>query len=62
MGISPDYIIEVREDVLDEEDGPMLTHGLKGLHKSKIVLPKSIELRPRKEYLDWRYQKFKKAI
>ena len=62
LGVSPDYIIEVRKDVLDEEDGPMLKHGLKGLHKCKIILPKSIELRPRKEFLDWRYQKFKKAI
>ena len=62
LGISPDYIVEVRNDVLEEDDGPMLTHGLKGLHKSKIILPKSIELQPRKEYLDWRYQKFRKAI
>jgi putative restriction endonuclease len=62
IGISPDYIIEVRKDVLDEEDRPMLKHGLKGLHQSKIILPKSIDLHPKKEYLDWRYQKFKKAI
>jgi putative restriction endonuclease len=52
MAISPDYIIEIRNDVLEEKDGPMLKHGLKGLHKSKIVLPKSTDLRPKREYLD----------
>jgi putative restriction endonuclease len=28
MGIRPDYLIEVRKDVLEEEDGPVLLHGL----------------------------------
>jgi putative restriction endonuclease len=34
LGVTPDYIIHVREDVLEEEDGPVLQHGLKGLHKT----------------------------
>ena len=33
IGVTPDYIIQVREDILEEEDGPVLQHGLKGLHK-----------------------------
>lgn len=62
IGINPDFIIELREDILEEEDGPMLQHGLKDLHKSRIILPTSKSLWPDKIFLDWRYQKFKKAI
>src|SRR5215472_17437411 len=29
LGVRPDYIVEIRKDVLDEHDGPMLHHGLK---------------------------------
>ena len=32
IGIRPDYVIEVREYVLREEDGPMLKYGLQALH------------------------------
>jgi len=59
IGITPEYKIEVRKDILKEEDGPMLQHGLKGLHNSKLFLPKhKIDL-PNKDFLDFRYQKFK---
>ena len=61
LGINPDYIIQVRRDVLDEDDGPMLLHGLKGLHNSHIVLPSSKVNWPKQEYLERRYQKFRDA-
>ena len=32
LGVSPDYVVEVRLDVLQEVDGPMLKHGLQGFH------------------------------
>jgi hypothetical protein len=32
IGVPPDYDVEVRFDVLEEQDGPMLEHGLKGFH------------------------------
>jgi putative restriction endonuclease len=62
IGISPDYVIELRKDILNEDDGPMLQHGLKELHQTKIILPISKNLWPDRDFLDWRYQKFKKAI
>jgi putative restriction endonuclease len=62
IGISPDYIVNVRQDILDEDDGPMLLHGLKGLHGSNIILPSSEHFYPNKEFLDRRFQKFKKAM
>lgn len=61
IGVTPDYIIHVREDILEEEDGPVLQHGLKGLHRTKIILPVSKDKYPNKDALDWRYSRFTKA-
>lgn len=61
IGITPDYSVEVRQDVLNEEDGPMLQHGLKGLHSSKIYLPRHKKDYPDKNFLDIRYQRFRDA-
>lgn len=58
LGIRPDYVIEVREDVLKEVDGPMLKYGLQALHKSELFLPTRIDDRPSKDALDRRYQSF----
>lgn len=62
LGVRPDYSIEVRQDILREHDGPMLQHGLKGLHEKRIVLPMKKIQRPDPELLDQRYMKFKKAV
>jgi putative restriction endonuclease len=61
LGITPDYRVEVRTDILDETDGPMLQHGMKDLHKVKIVLPRDKVAWPDRDLLDWRYQKFQSA-
>lgn len=59
IGIRPDYVVEVRRDVLEEEDGPMLLHGLKGMHDTRIELPrKSIE-KPDPALLERRYDEFR---
>jgi putative restriction endonuclease len=58
LGIRPDYTIHVRQDILDENDGPMLTHGLKGMKDKKIVVPGSMKKRPDRELLEVRYQRF----
>ena len=62
IGITPDYAIEVRQDILEEEDGPMLQHGLKELHSQRIILPGSKNNWPDQELLDKRYQQFKQVI
>ncbi|PKN67813.1 MAG: HNH endonuclease [Deltaproteobacteria bacterium HGW-Deltaproteobacteria-15] len=59
LGIRPDCIIEVRKDVLEEKDGPMLLHGLQGLHLQRILIPSSSEMRPNPDLLDRRYQRFR---
>jgi putative restriction endonuclease len=61
IGVTPDYIIQVRDDVLEEEDGPVLQHGLKELHNSKLILPALKGHYPSKDALDWRYSRFTRA-
>lgn len=61
LGVTPDYVIQVRRDVLRETDGPLLVHGLQELHGAKLVLPVREEHWPAKESLEWRYQRFRKA-
>ena len=57
--IRPDYVIEVREDVLEEKDGPMLIHGLQGMHSTKIVVPRSAQLAPDRNLLEQRFVQFR---
>ncbi len=61
IGVTPDYVIQVRADILEEEDGPVLQHGLKGLHKSTLILPSSKSHYPSREALEWRYSRFTRA-
>lgn len=61
LGIRPDYVIEIREDVLSEIDGPTLLHALQGLHSSKLVLPRSRPAWPAHDLLEERYERFRAA-
>jgi len=58
LGIRPDYVIEVRQDVLREVDGPMLKYGLQAMHHSSLLLPTRPGDRPSQEALDRRYRSF----
>lgn len=61
LGVDPDYEIHLRQDVLEEHDGPMLKHGLQELHGSNLVLPDRKADCPKKEYLEVRFSEFKAA-
>lgn len=61
IAIRPDLTVEVRRDILDEQDGPMLIHGIKGFHGRPIVLPRRAEQRPDRERLEERYEEFRRA-
>ncbi len=61
LGITPDYRVEIRRDLLEEHDGPMLQHGLKEMHESRIILPHNREHWPDRDALNVRYQRFKLA-
>jgi putative restriction endonuclease len=62
LGVRPDYLIEVRRDILKEHDGPMLKHGLKELHQKRIILPTKKIQQPDPELLDQRYVMFKEVV
>ena len=60
-GISPDYVIHVRDDVLNEHDGPMLQHGLQGFEQKPLLLPRRQDERPDRGFLEERFDEFKRA-
>jgi putative restriction endonuclease len=61
LGIRPDFIVEVRTDILREKDGPMLLHGLQGFQGTTILRPDSRALWPRADFLAERYEEFRRA-
>lgn len=61
VGVRPDLVVEVREDVLHEVDGPMLRHGLQALEGQRLLVPRSRSLRPDPDRLDERYAEFRRA-
>jgi len=58
IGISPDYKVKVRKDILEEIDGPMLRYGLQSLDNSKLILPRNQRDYPDRERLDRRFGEF----
>gem|GEM_PF-1047423 len=61
IGIDPDARVHVREDILQEKDGPMLKHGLQEMAGSSLVLPRSVDLRPNRDFLAERFELFRAA-
>ncbi|WP_253182777.1 HNH endonuclease [Arthrobacter sp. SW1] len=62
LGIRPDFIVEVREDILKEVDGPMLKHGIQGRHGERLMeLPRNRREHPRKDLLEQAYERFRTA-
>lgn len=61
LTVRPDYVIEVRRSLMDEEDGPMLLHGLKEMHHQPIALPRAAVHRPDIHRLEERYEAFLRA-
>ncbi|WP_231912525.1 HNH endonuclease [Rhodococcus sp. EPR-157] len=62
LGVSPDYIVKIRADLLDEIDGPMLQYGLKERHDQKLmVLPSVRAQRPDRDLLSISYERFRSA-
>lgn len=61
LGISPDYRVHIREDILAEVDGPMLQHGIKEMENREIKLPRQAAHRPNQEFLAERFEGFRAA-
>ena len=61
FAIRPDFVIEVRQSILDEHDGPMLLVGLQEIHEQRIFLPRRPVDRPDQARLERRYAEFLQA-
>jgi len=60
VGLRPNYVLEVRRDLLDETDGPTLA-GIQSLHGTKILLPVATDQYPDLALLIVRYEMFLKG-
>ena len=58
VGVRADYVIQVRDDVLLEVDGPMLKHGIQAVHDLPLELPSRIADRPDRTLLAQRFAVF----
>ncbi len=59
LGVEPDTCrVRVRRDLLDEEDGPMLKHGLQALEGVRIQVPHRVGDRPDPQLLAVHWREF----
>ena len=62
LGVRPDYVVEIRADLLHEIDGPMLQYGLKERHNQRLmIIPSSRSDRPDQSLLEQTYERFRSA-
>ena len=61
IGIRPDLVVEVRADVREEIDGPMLEHGLQDMAGRTIRVPRRPDQQPNPEFLAERFELFRQA-
>ena len=59
--MTPGYVVQVRPDLLREEDGPTLVHGIQALHGARIAVPRKAGLQPDPHFLARRYDDFRRA-
>ena len=61
IGIRPDYLVQVRGDVLTEQDGPTLQYALQALHGERLQLPSEQRAWPDPDLLSARFERFEAA-
>jgi putative restriction endonuclease len=61
LGVDPERLVHVRLDILEEQDGPMLRHGLQEMQGVELRVPRSRDLQPRRAYLEERFAQFQAA-
>lgn len=60
LGVRPDYVVEIRKDLLHEIDGPMLRYGLQERHGERLMaLPTSRSEQPDRALLEVAYADFR---
>lgn len=58
IGIDSEFLVHVREDILEEVDGPMLQHGIKEMNHTSLWVPASNGEKPDRERLERRFETF----
>ncbi len=59
LAVTPELIVQIRQDILEEIDGPMLKHGLQGRHgRPLMVVPRARLERPDPHLLEFAYERF----
>lgn len=62
LGVRPDHVVEIRSDLLEEIDGPMLRYGLQERHgQTLMALPRAKAERPDQALLQISYEAFRAA-
>jgi putative restriction endonuclease len=62
LGISPERVVHINRDVLEERDGPMLQHGLQEFHGTALrVIPERRAEQPDPDRLAQRFARFRNA-
>ena len=59
LGVTPDYVIQLRQDIIEEDDGPMLVYGIQAFHEKHLFVPRSVDLKPDPDRLAERYEVFR---
>ena len=60
LGVRPDLVVEIRGDLLEEIDGPMLRYGLQERHGQPLMtVPKQRAERPDRDLLEQSYAGFR---
>lgn len=61
LGVSPDYVVRINDQVLTEVDGPMLKYGLQEMDRRELWVPKRAADKPDRDRLAARFEVFKNA-
>lgn len=60
IGIDPDGLVHVNREILNTQDGPLL-EGLKAMVGTRMRQPRHESLRPCREFLAERFEKFQRG-
>jgi putative restriction endonuclease len=61
LGISPDYVVAINHELMEEVDGPMLRHGLQEMNGRRLELPGRRVDWPDRDRLATRFETFSAA-
>ena len=61
LGVRPDLVVEVRPDIRNGSDGPMLLHGIQEMEGIHIEVPRPKVMKPDPLRLEERYDEFRRA-